>query len=162
MQNQEEKLNKYVRNRLMDLIGKTDDKPIVLFGRYKYYNGSSDWETLINVRPYINEYRTHVICGHLNIKRDEALKYMTLNEEYDRKKFFMIGYPYTYNHYGIERGCLKLARPESIGGYSPVLHPNDFIKNEDEIMKYVFPMNNLGYEGAKRYIKFTSYLKEEK
>ena len=32
-----------------------------------------------------------------------------------------------------------------------------------ELLEFLkFPMNNLGYEGGKRYIKFTSYLREEK
>ena len=102
----------YFRSLLKELIPLTNGLPIIISAKYKHRD-NSDWATFTTVRPYIPNTKTKTICSHINVRRNQVQKWFSLNEEYHNRKFYIIGYPFTYSHYGDERGRLMLA--EDIG-----------------------------------------------
>ncbi|MDI9485401.1 MAG: hypothetical protein QM372_08075 [Bacillota bacterium] len=100
----------YLRKSLKDLIGLTDEKPIVVSGRYKAFNSKQGWVTFTCIRPYIPDIRTFTVCDHVNIREEDLQGWLTIPPEMHNRKFYLVGRPYIYFSNGNERGGLRLAQ----------------------------------------------------
>lgn len=97
----------YYRCNIIDLINNTGRKTIIVSGKYKHCKNQK-WATFTCIRPYVKYKKTYTICDHLNVERQIVEKWYHLSEKYQNRKFYLIGNPEVYNHYGEYRGCLQL------------------------------------------------------
>jgi len=103
----------FFRDNLLDLIGKTNERPIIVTGLYRHNAQYYKWYSFVDIKPYLGEnINTYKLCNHINImlSKTDAV----LSEKDDGKRFFIVGYPSSYNYYGIRRGSLKLLRGRKI------------------------------------------------
>ena len=97
----------YTRINLLELIPVIGESSIIVHGKYKH-SSNLEWARFTTIRPYIEMRKTYTICDHLNVKRRILEKWYQLDRCYHNRKFYLIGKPSTYNHYGDIRGCLIL------------------------------------------------------
>jgi len=97
----------YLRNIIKILIENSKGKPIIVKAKYSH-NENNIWASFIWVKPVAHK-KAYTLCNHVNIERKIISKWYNLNVDDDRKSFYIIGYPYIYNHYNIERGGIKIA-----------------------------------------------------
>lgn len=99
----------FFRDNLLSLIGKTNERPIIVTGIYRHNIQYYKWYSFSDIKPYLGKnVETYNLCNHINVmltKTDAVL-----DEKDDGKKFFIVGFPVSYNHYGVRRGSLKLIR----------------------------------------------------
>ncbi len=111
--NEIEKIKRsFFRENLLELIGNTDNKPIVIRGRYKHRE-DGHFYTFISIKPIIPGYKARNICGHINVPISEVNDFTTLDAEDERKPFIIIGIPSYYGE-NMKRGCVKLYREKGI------------------------------------------------
>ncbi len=131
----------YCRIELIEfakVINNSFEKPIIVSTKYKH-NYNDVWATFTTVRPYIPSVKTVTLCSHINIKRLSENKWYQLSEVYHNRKFYIIGNPYTYEHYGVERGALQLA--DDICG-KPLIFVEDFVPNDTMVnMCYIYDVD---------------------
>lgn len=128
----------FFRDNLLRLIGKTNDRPIIVTGVYRHNAQYYKWYSFVDIKPYLGEnINTYPLCNHLNVmltKTDAVL-----SEKDNNKRFFIVGYPSSYNYYGVKRGSLRLIRGKKI--------PEIFCEEEWEqfgylVMKQCYPLEN--------------------
>jgi len=135
----------FIRVQLLDLIDSTDSKPILVTGKFKHTNDAV-WYTFTTIRPYLENCKTYTICDHINIKRTDVDNWRRMYATEHNRKFYLVGVPFIYSHYGIERGGFKLS--ENLG-CSPVVMTDDFHKLKKQMLSKVFSLNGFGFEKVK-------------
>ncbi len=149
-ENEIEKIKRsYFRENLLELIGNTDNKPIVIRGRYKHRE-DGHFYTFISIRPIIPGYKASNICGHINVPISEVNEYTTLNAEDERKPFIIIGVPSYYGE-NIKRGCVKLYREK---GVTPIFRAEEiesYLSKELFETMYKFDMKYVLAERPQSY-----------
>ena len=83
------------------------------------------------MRPYIPNIKTSTVCDHVNFSRSKIEKWVILNEEFHNRKFYFIGTPKTYCHYGVERYGIDLLKD---GENAPIFFNTD--KDEIDISRF--------------------------
>lgn len=81
-------------------------KPILVTSKFKHTENET-WYTFTTIRPYIVNCRAYTICDHINIKRGDVDQWRRMYRAEHNRKFYIVGFLYTYTHYGVERGGLK-------------------------------------------------------
>lgn len=103
----------FFRDNLLSLIGKTNERPIIVTGIYRHNVQYYKWYSFSDIKPYLGKnVETYNLCNHINVmltKTDAVL-----GKEDDGKKFFIVGFPVSYNHYGVRRGSLKLLKGRKV------------------------------------------------
>lgn len=96
----------YFRDQLLKLIDKTDNKPIVIKAWFQW-TGYLKQYCFRDPTPWIGDKEVaHRLCQHLNVRiRDVNC---ILEERDDRRWFFLVGFPDSYRHFGMRKGCLRL------------------------------------------------------
>jgi len=123
----------YYRDDLLKIYNKCEKKPIILTSKYKHSN-SIDWAVFSNLKPYINSkcklsrenYRNYTFCNHINIFRNDILKYIKLTQIHSNKRFLIMANIIKYECNGIKRMGLKLYKEE---GIVPIMEISDTRKN---------------------------------
>lgn len=99
----------FFRDNLLSLVGKTNERPIIVTGIYRHNIQYYKWYSFVDVKPYLGEgIETYRLCNHINVmltKTDAVFE-----EEDDGKRFFIVGFPVSYSYYGVRRGSLKLIK----------------------------------------------------
>jgi hypothetical protein len=82
------------------------------------------------VKPYVKKIKTYTLCNHINIEKNIILKWYNIDDDFNKgNPFFLIVYPFIYNHYGLERGGLKIA--DDID-FQPIYKQRDFTKKKEK------------------------------
>ena len=97
----------YYRDILIDLIGKTNGKPVLFSGKFKYCPNES-YITFTCIRPTLLNGKPKTICNHVNFPLEDVARFHSFSEEVHNRKFYFVGYPSSYSYYGELRGCVKL------------------------------------------------------
>lgn len=111
-------IRNFFRDNLLSLIGKTNERPILVTGIYRHNIQYYKWYSFVDIRPYLGkDINTYRLCNHLNVMLTKTD--VVLDEKDDGKRFFITGFPSSYSYYGTKRGSLKLLRgrrvPEIFG-----------------------------------------------
>jgi hypothetical protein len=158
MKKQSKTIEKYKKNYLRNIISKlithSNGKPIIIKAKYKH-NDNNIWATFIWVKPYIEKKKTYTLCNHINIERNTILQWYNLTLDDERKKFYIIGYPYVYNHYGDIRGGIKLATDINL---QPIYKQNDFPKDKSVLYEKCYLYKE---EELDEIRELSIYIKEE-
>lgn len=127
----------YFRDYLKQLIYDTKGKPIIVNAKYKHTDNIK-WAVFSTVRPYIPNIKTTTLCNHVNIDRSKLCCWYNLKEDFHNRKFYIIGYPYIYVYYGIERGCIRLAEDMQI---KPIVFNEELYLINNAILDKCFKFN---------------------
>ncbi|MEF2276998.1 hypothetical protein V3W47_01730 [Deinococcus sp. YIM 134068] len=104
-----QKLGKnYYWDELLALRLALGETPAVFTGRYKHTLDET-WAVFTTIRPYTPGQRNPTVCNHVNIRRPVIGPDRQLSELDHNRKFYFVGRPSTYLHYGEERGCIEVA-----------------------------------------------------
>lgn len=98
----------YFRDELLALRTALAGSPAVFTGKYKHRLDET-WAVFTTIRPFTPEQRNPTLCNHVNVKRQVIGHYHQLSELDHNRKFYFVGRPSTYLHYGEERGCIEIA-----------------------------------------------------
>ena len=140
------KLDKnYYRNSFLSLIDATDGKSIIVSGKFKYKNDPI-WCTFTSIRPYVKGVHTRTFCNHINLRKKDIERFFTVTKTYHNRKFYIIGIPTVYEHYGVLRGCLKL--DYSIG-IPPIFISDDLTRYECTINEFLYTYKSCDYDVRK-------------
>jgi len=119
----------YLRNIIKELLEKTKGKPMIVKAFY-VNNENNIWATFKLVRPYYKNIKTYTLCNHINIEKSIISKWYDIGNDFNKgNPFYLIVYPYIYNHYGLERGGLKIA--DDID-FQSIYKKNDFPKKNEK------------------------------
>lgn len=124
----------YYRDILIDLIGKTNDKPMLFSGKYKHRQNEA-LVTFTCIRPTILSGTPKTICDHVNFAFDDVSQFYAFSEEVHNRKFYIIGYPSSYSYLGELRGCIKLENNLCV---PPIFIVDDLKKYVDGSTKDMF------------------------
>ena len=130
-------IKNYYRDELLNLIQKTNGKPIMLSGILQYHPNRLKWVTFTDIKPYREDIQTNVICQHLNFKLAEVEKWAIISSSNHGKKFYLIGFPAHYRSTGGIRGCLEFYRK---GKFPPVFISEDLDKYKDRLKNIVYEL----------------------
>lgn len=150
----------YFRNNLTLLIERSNGKPIIVDAKYKYTENDK-WATFTCVRPYVPNVKTCTLCDHINIDRYKLMLWYNLDKDYHNRKFYIIGYPFIYSHYGIERGGIKLAEDFDI---KPIIFNEELSLINNFILEkcYQFNENEIYFRVSRnRYDRREGKIKQE-
>ena len=129
----------FFRDNLLKLVGKTNNRPIIVTGRYRH-NGYHKQYSFVDIRPFLGKgINTYRLCQHLNVKQQDTD--VIFSEKDNDKLFFLIGFPSSYNYYGSKRGSLKLVCKR---GLPDIFCEEELELFEGEAMKKCFLLT--GYE----------------
>lgn len=131
----------FYRDLLKQLIKDTEGRAIIVSAKYKHTNNLK-WVTFTTVRPFIPDTRTSTLCNHINVERSSINTRLNLGEELHNRKFYIIGYPFIYLHYGVERGGLRLADDL---GIPPIVFNQDFYKIKENAINRCFEFDTNKY-----------------
>lgn len=124
----------YYRDILIDLIGKTNGKPILFSGKYKHRQNEA-LVTFTCIRPTIQNGKPKTICDHVNFALEDVAQFYPFSEVVHNRKFYIIGYPSSYSFLGELRGCIKLEHDLSI---PPVFIVDELKKHLNDNTKDMF------------------------
>ena len=127
----------YYRDCLLNLINRTDGKPIMLSGTLQYKPNNFEWITFTDIKPYREGKQTEILCQHLNLKRAEVEKWAIPKSIHNGMEFYLIGFPAQYRSIGGLRGCIKLYRQ---GKFPPVFISDDLTKYKDKLKNIVYEL----------------------
>lgn len=129
----------YYRDNLLNIINKTNGKPIMVTGLLKYNKNHLKWCTFSEIKPYREGVESAVLCSHLNLKLADVEKWALISPYYHNKTFFIIGYPARYKAIGGMRGCLQL---HCLKGMPAVFVEDDFAKYKDRLKPLLYELPN--------------------
>lgn len=132
----------FYRRNLLELVNNTENKPILFSGRYKYHS-ETKYYTFTNIKPVLAEEKACTICDHINFRYDEIMCYGNFSEKDHNKKFYLIGFPDTYFHFGEIRGTIKLDYNIGIPAIFPASDRNKYLTSD--IKDKLFYLDPLKY-----------------
>lgn len=137
----------YYRDNLLNIVNKTNGKPIMVTGRLMYNKNHLKWCTFSEIKPYCEGGDTDILCNHLNLKLADVEKWAVISPHYHNKIFYIVGYPARYRSVGGIRGCLKLY---CLKGLPAVFVEDDFVKYKDRLTPhlYEFPVREVVQENS--------------
>ena len=128
----------FFRDNLLSLIGKTNKRPIIVTGIYRHNIQYYKWYSFVDIKPYLgNDINTYRLCNHINVMLTKTD--IILDEEDDGKKFYLVGFPVSYNHYGVRRGSLKLLRSRR---FPEIFSQDELGQFEKFALKQCFPLEH--------------------
>lgn len=127
----------YYRDSLLNIIDKTNGKPIMVTGRLMYNRNHLKWCTFSEIKPYREGIDTNILCSHLNLKLAEVEKWTPILPMDHNRKFFIIGYPSRYKSIGGIRGCLRLY---CLKGMPAVFIEDEFEKYKERLKPYLYEL----------------------
>ncbi len=112
--------NDFFRCDIMKVIELFGNNAILFTSKY-VHTLNTKWATFKNIRVFdetLGKKTKFQLTDHINIDRHIINEYVTLTPEEHNLKFFILGIPYKYQHYGHERGGIKLCTQI---GITPIL-----------------------------------------